>query len=583
MAQTITTTKVGPNYKWVVLSNTTLGILMATINTNIVLISLPSIFHGININPLDPSKTNYLLWMLLGYMVVTATLLVTLGRISDMFGRVRMYNLGFAIFTLGSILLFFTPGTGDTAAISMILFRVVQAVGASFLFANSTAIITDAFPAHQRGLALGINQVAGIVGNVLGLILGGILAAINWRYVFLVSVPFGLFGTFWAYWKLRETALVNRHQKIDWLGNVTFFVGLIVLLFGLTYGIEPYGDAPTGWGSPFVLGAVFLGLLLLIIFVIIELRVPDPMFRLTLFKIRAFSIGNLSNFLSSLSRGGLQFMLIIWLQGIWLPLHGYNFEDTPLWAGIYMLPMMVGMIIVAPFSGWLSDRIGAKTLATLGLFLQVAGFLLLTFLPANFDYTVFALLLALMGVAQGLFSVPNTAALMNSVPANQRGAASGMNSTATNAASVISMAVFFSIVTLGLAASLPTTLTNGLTGVGLPLEIATKIGHLPPIAALFGAFLGYNPMSTLVQPAALQQLSQANQNVLLGKTFFPNLISDPFMVGLHAAFYISAGLCLIAAIASFFRGKHSPALAQEPAADEAVYILEDEAVLTGEA
>jgi EmrB/QacA subfamily drug resistance transporter len=583
MAQTSVSATVGPGYKWIALSNTTLGVLMATINSNIVLISLPAIFKGIGINPLDPGNTNYLLWMLLGYMVIMATLLVTLGRVSDMFGRVRMYNLGFAIFTLGSILLYLTSlfSSGTTAALLMIVFRIVQAIGGSFLFANSTAILTDAFPTHQRGMAMGINQVAGIAGSVLGLILGGVLAAISWQLVFLVSVPFGLFGTVWAYLKLRETAQVNRHQKIDWLGNVTFFIGLIVLLLGLTYGIEPYGGAATGWGNPFVITAVIVGVVMLAIFVYIELHVADPMFRLTLFRIRAFSIGNISNFLSSLSRGGLQFMLIIWLQGIWLPLHGYSFDTTPLWAGIYMLPMMVGMIIVGPISGVLADHMGAKVLATVGLFIQVCAFLLLTFLPADFSYIWFALLLALMGLAQGLFSVPNTTALMNSVPANQRGAAAGMNSTATNAAAVISMAAFFSIVTLGLAASLPTTLYSGLTQAGLGSGAASQIAHLPPIAALFGAFLGYNPMATLIPTQALHQLSPANQAHLLGQSFFPHLISDPFMVGLHAAFYISAALCLIATVASLLRRKQSvEAIAPS---EEALYALEEEPVLSGEA
>jgi EmrB/QacA subfamily drug resistance transporter len=555
MSQNKQSAAIGPRYKWVALSNTTLGVLMATINSNIVLIALPAIFNGIGINPLDPSQTNYLLWMLLGYMVITATLLVTMGRISDMLGRVRLYNLGFAIFTIASILLFLTPGRGDVAAMEMIIFRLIQAVGGSLLQANSTAILTDAFPTSQRGMALGINQVAAIVGSILGLILGGVLSAINWRFVFLVSVPFGIFGTVWAYMKLRELSQPNRQQKIDWLGNATFFVGLIVLMLGLTYGIMPYGNAATGWGNPFVLGAVALGVILLILFVFVELHVPDPMFRLTLFRVRAFSIGNICNFLSSLSRGGLQFMLIIWLQGVWLPLHGYSFADTPLWAGIYMLPMMFGMIVIGPISGTLADRVGSKVLATTGLFVQMAGFLLLTLLPANFDYVWFAVLLALMGLAQGLFSVPNTTALMNSVPPDQRGAASGMNATALNASSVISMTAFFTIVTLGLAAALPSALSVGLMQAGLAANVANQIAHLPPISALFAAFLGYNPMATLIPTAALHQLSAAAQANLLGKSFFPNLISAPFMVGLHAAFYISAFLCLVAAIASLMRGK----------------------------
>jgi MFS family permease len=513
---------------------------------------------------------------LLGYLVVMATLLVTFGRISDMFGRVRMYNLGFAIFTVGSILLFLTPGTGDTAATLMIVFRVVQAVGGSFLFANSTAIITDAFPREQRGMAMGINQMAAIVGSILGLILGGVLAAIDWRDVFLVSVPFGIFGTVWAYLKLRDLSAPNPNQTIDWWGNITFFVGLVVLLLGLTYGIEPYGNAPTGWGNPFVIGAIIIGILALIAFVQIEMRVKNPMLQLSLFRIRAFSIGNLSNFLSGLSRGGLQFMLIIWLQGIWLPLHGYSFADTPLWAGIYMLPLMFGMIVVGPISGLLVDRMGAKLLSTTGLILQAVTFLLLTLLPANFGYLGCAVLLAWMGIAQGLFSVPNSTALMNSVPANQRGAAAGTNSTTTNAASVMSMAVFFSIVTLGLAATLPNTLSKGLMQAGLASGIATKIGQLPPIAALFAAFLGYNPIQTLVPPAALAQLSHASQATVLGQSFFPTLISSPFMNGLHLAFYISAALCVVSAIASLFRGKNQ--LGEAPALEVAVETLDGEEV-----
>lgn len=548
-------TVVGPRYKWVALSNTTLGILMATINANIVLIALPAIFNGIGINPLAPGETNYLLWMLLGYMVVTATLLVTFGRISDMFGRVRLYNLGFAIFTAASVLLFLTPGKGNTAALELIIFRMIQAIGGSFLQANSTAILTDAFPARQRGMAMGINQIAGIIGSVLGLILGGILAAINWRYVFLVNVPFGVFGTIWAYLKLREISQPNRGQRIDWLGNITFFAGLVVLLLALTYGIEPYGSSPVGWSSPYVLGGIMLGVLLLALFVFIETRVPDPMFRLQLFKIRPFSIGAICNFLSGLARAGLQFMLIIWLQGIWLPLHGYSYADTPLWAGIYILPMLVGSIIFGPVSGILADRMGAKLLATVGLLLQVAGFLLLTLLPANFNYVTFAALLALMGLAQGLFQVPNTTALMNSVPADQRGTASGMNATTVNAAAVMSLAVFFSIVTLGLAAALPSTLSSGLIHAGLPSAIANQIAGLPPIAALFAAFLGYNPMATLIPKTALQLLPSVSQANILGKTFFPNLISSPFMLGLHAVFYLAAGLCLISAVISFLRGR----------------------------
>ena len=548
---------VGPHYKWVALTNTTIGSLMATIDASIVLIAFPAIFRGIGIDPLAPGEASYFLWLLLGYMVVTATLLVTFGRISDMFGRVRLYNLGFLIFTIGSTLLALTPNTGNTGALELIIFRLIQGVGSGFLLSNSAAILTDAFPANQRGRALGINQIAGIAGSFIGLIAGGVLAVIHWRLVFLVSVPVGIVGTIWAYTMLRETATIREHQKIDWLGNVTFAIGLTVFLFGITYGIEPYGGAPMGWGNPLVIGAILLGLVLLVAFVWIEQHVDDPLFRLDLFKIRMFAAGNIAGFVSALGRGGLQFMLIIWLQGIWLPLHGYSFEETPLWAGICMIPLLLGFILMGPISGYLSDRFGARLFSTAGMLIQVLGFLGLTLLPANFNYAIFAVLLFMLGCGSGLFASPNTSAIMSSVPPETRGVSSGMRATFQNSATLVSIGFFFSIVTVGLASALPSTLSTGLIANGVPDKTALAIAHLPPTAALFGAFLGYNPIGELIPPSVLQAISPAHQAVLLGKTFFPNLIALPFMESLHAVFYISAVLCLIGAIASLLRGKHS--------------------------
>ena len=546
---------VGPGYKWVALSNTTLGALMATIDASIVLIALPAIFNGLQIDPLSPGETGYFLWMLLGYMVVTATLLVTFGRISDMLGRVRLYNLGFAIFTAGSLLAFLTPSTGNTGALELIIARLIQGVGSGFLFSNSTAILTDAFPSNQRGMAMGINQIAAIAGSFIGLILGGVLAVINWRLVFLVNVPIGLFGTVWAYMKLRETASIRGRQKIDWPGNITFALGLTSLLLGITYGIEPYGSSPMGWTNPLVIATLALGVLLMIAFIFIELRADDPMFRLDLFKIRMFTAGNAAGFLSSLSRGGLQFMLIIWLQGIWLPLHGFSYEETPLWAGIYMGPLLIGFIVFGPISGYLTDRFGARTFSTLGMLMQAAGFIGLTLLPANFNYGLFALCLVVLGTGSGLFAAPNTTAIMNSVPAETRGVSSGMRGTFQNSASLFSIGVFFSIIISGLAATIPSAFYNGLTRYGVPTQAAQQIANLPPTGALFGAFLGYNPIGVLLPAPVRAHISPSNLNILLGKDFFPNLISSPFMVGLHAAFYISAAMCVIAAVASLLRGK----------------------------
>ena len=542
-------------YKWIALSNTTLGIFMAMLDGSIVEISLPAIFHGIGLNPLAPGETDYLLWTLMGYLVVTATLLVTFGRISDMFGRVRLYNLGFAIFAVGSILLYLVTGTGNGAAMQIIIFRLVQAVGGAFLMANSTAILTDAFPPNQRGLAMGINMIAGTSGTFIGLIVGGILAAINWRYVFLVSVPFSVGGTIWAYLALHETATIRQHQRLDIPGNLLFALGLTALLVGTTYGIEPYGTSTMGWGSPFVLTCLIGGALALVAFIFVEQHVAEPMFRLELFKIRMFSAGNLAGFLAALARGGLNLMIIIWLQGIWLPLHGFSFEDTPLWAGIYMLPLTIGFMIMGPISGFLSDRYGARIFSTAGMLVTVVGFVGLYLMPIDFTYVFFALAILIIGMGMGMFVSPNTTAIMNSVPAEHRGASSGMRATFQNTANTISITWIFTMVTLGLASHLPTSLYQGLTQAGIPNNVAHQVANLPPTAALFAAFLGYNPMKTILPPTVLQQLPAASQALLLSKQFFPNLISGPFDFGLRIAFSISAVLGLISAFASLMRGK----------------------------
>ncbi len=542
-------------YKWIALSNTTLGIFMAMLDGSIVEISLPAIFHGIGLNPLAPGETDYLLWTLMGYLVITATLLVTFGRISDMFGRVKFYNIGFAIFAVGSIMLYLVHGTGNGAAMQIIIFRLVQAVGGAFLIANSTAIITDAFPPNQRGLAMGINMIAGTSGTFLGLLAGGLLAAINWRDVFLVSVPFSVGGTIWAYLALHETATIRKHQHLDIAGNILFAFGLTALLVGTTYGIEPYGNSPMGWGSPFVLTCLIGGALALIAFVFVERRTKEPMFRLELFKIRMFSAGNLAGFLAALARGGLNLMIIIWLQGIWLPLHGFSFEDTPLWAGIYMLPLTIGFMILGPISGFLSDRYGARTFSTAGMLVTVIGFTGLYLMPINFTYIYFALAILVIGMGMGMFVSPNTTAIMNSVPAEHRGASSGMRATFQNTANTLSITWIFTMVTIGLASHLPTALYQGLAQAGVPNNIAHQVANLPPTAALFAAFLGYNPMKALLPAAVLQQLPAASQALLLSKPFFPNLISAPFDFGLRIAFSISAVLGLISAVASLLRGK----------------------------
>jgi len=546
--------KKGIDYKWIVLSITTIEMFMVSVNGSITLISLPAIFNGINIDPL--TSFQYLIWVLMGYSLVTATLLLSFGRLSDMYGRVRLYNIGFAIFTLGSILLFLTPDKGDLGAIEIIAFRLVQAVGASFTFSNSAAILTDAFPPDERGKALGLNMMAFLSGQFMGLILGGILAFYNWRYVFLVSVPVGILGTVWAFLKLRETSLPKKKRKIDVWGNITFVSGLTIFLIGITYALLPYGKDPMGWGNPMVLLALAIGIVLLIAFPIIESRVEDPMFRLSLFKSRIFSLANTAGFLGALARGGMMFLLIMLLQGIWLPLHGYSYESTPFWAGVFMLPLTAGFVIMGPLSGWLSDKYGSRWFATGGMLLIAFSFLMLAMLPYNFDYPVFAIALLIMGLGNGMFGAPNIAAIMNSVPPDERGVASGMRSMLQNSGMVVSMALFFTIVIVSLTHLFPPELATSLTSAGAS-ELIVPMSAIPPTGALFAAFLGYNPVHAILvamPQAVVAGISPATITTLTGTTWFPTTLANAFMPSLRISFYIGALLSIIAACLAAMTG-----------------------------
>lgn len=546
-------------YKWVALSNTTLGVLMATINGTITLISLPAIFRGIHLDPFAPGSFIYLLWILMGFNIVTAVLLVTFGRLSDIFGRVRLFNVGFAIFTFGSVMLYLTPGSGDAAAQYLVAFRIVQGVGASFLFSNSSAIITDAFPVSERGKALGINQVAALGGSFIGLILGGILSVINWRYVFLVSVPVGLLGTVWSMIKLKDTALKEEGQKIDYVGNFVFGSGLTVLLIAITYGLLPYGSSNTGWSNPLVVAGLLAGFILLLIFPIVERYVKQPMFKLKLFRNRAFAAGNFASLLSAVGRGGVMLMLVILLQGIWLPLHGYSYASTPFWAGIFMLPMTAGFMIMGPLSGAISDRHGARVLATGGMVIVGVAFLVLSLFPYDFNYLEFGITLFVMGMGNGMFAAPNTAAIMNSVPAESRGAASGMMTTLRNAGQTASMGMFFTIVIIALSSGLGSSFALALSSIGVPNAslYGSALGKVPPTIAIFSAFLGENPMATIIAglPASMQSGLAPYMTTITGKTWFPMALAPAFMGALRDAFYVGMALSFVAAAVSLLRGK----------------------------
>jgi MFS family permease len=559
---------VGPHYKWLVLSNTTIGVLLATINATSLMIALPVIFRGIHLNPLQASNFPYLLWVMMGYLLVSAAVVVTVGRIGDMFGRVKMYNLGFAWFTVGAILLSVVWNTGSAGALELVLFRMFQAIGGALLMANSAAIITDAFPSEELGLALGLNMVAGILGSFLGILVGGLLSQLGWRWVFLANVPVGVFGTIWAYLKLREIG-VRIKAKIDWLGNISFAAGLGMILTGVTYGIKPYGHSLTGWTNPFVLEMIFGGLACLVVFVIVEMKVEDPMFRLSLFRIRAFTAGNAASFLGSVGRGGFQFMLMIWFQGIWLPQHGYSFTRTPLWAGIYMIPFMVGFVVSGPISGRLSDRYGARPFATAGMLLSGAMYGVMMLFPANFSYWPFAAVMFTSGIGGGLFASPNTASIMNSVPARYRGAASGMRVTFAQTGMPLSMGLFFTLLVLGLNSKVPPAMYHGLITHGIPVPIATQLAHVPPLGYIFAAFLGINPLKTLLGPTLLSHLPPAQAAAITGRAFFPQLIGTPFKEALTLILAFAVVMSVLAAVASALRGEKFVHVDEESIAQKA--------------
>ena len=544
-------------YRWVALANTTASTFMSTLDGSIVIIALPAIFRGIGLDPLAPGSIFYLLWMIMGYRLVQAVLVVSVGRLGDMYGRVKIYNAGFVVFTIASILLSFDPYRAGGGAMWLIGWRVLQATGGSMLIANSAAILTDAWPAERRGFALGTNQIAALAGQFVGLVAGGLLAAIDWRAVFWVNVPVGVFGTLWAYLRLKEMG--ERHRaRMDWWGNLTFALGLGAVLVGVTVGIQPYHGHAMGWTSPTVIALLAGGTVLLAGFAVIESRIAEPMFQLSLFRIRAFTAGSIASLVVAIARGGQQFMLIIWLQGIWLPLHGYSFSQTPLWAGIFLLPLTAGFLVSGPTAGILSDRFGSRGIATAGALVFGGSFIGLMLLPVSFGYWAFALLIAVNGIGSGMFGAPNSSSIMGSVPARHRGAASGMRSTFQNSGTALSIGVFFSLMIAGLAATLPRTLTGGLEKHGVSPALAHQIGSLPPVSSLFATVLGVNPIQHLLASAhALASLPAASQRILTGRTYFPQLISAPFHHGLAVVFVAAAALSAVAAFASLLRGGRS--------------------------
>ncbi len=540
--------------KWIALSNTILSTLLSTMNITMVIVAMPAIFNAFQFSTGAPDAISYIIWLITGYLIVTATMVVTFGKLSDMLGRVKLYNVGFVIFTIASVLLSAVTIKGDAGILELIIYRMVQAVGGGLLMVNGPAILTDYFPIRERGKAMGLNQISSVAGTILGLVLGGLFASISWNLIFIINIPFGMIGIIWSYISLKETVKKSRIH-IDWLGNLVFVISLLLILIGITYGLVPYGKSSEGWTNPFVIGSIIIGILALGMFVLIEKRVKEPMFDISLFKIRDFWTGNLSLFIVSLTRQGLILILIMLFQGIWLPLNGYSYASTPFWSGIYTMPFMLAFIAMGPVSGYLSDKYGGRIFTIGGLLATAFGFLLLTIVPYNFNYIWFVPALFIIGAGMALFSSPNTADIMSSVPRKRRSAASGMRTTITNCAMAVSFPLYFAIIFTTMGGALPNALSSTLHSSGAPSSIIPYISSISPTEALFSALLGYNPVSSILSglPEVTAKLSGSIINKITSLTFFPDAIGSAYMRGFREVVRISAILLIISAVVSYFK------------------------------
>ena len=394
---------------------------MASLDRNIVLIALPSIANELHTSLIT------LVWIAIGYWVVTASMLLTFGRLADMFGRVKLYNLGFALFTFGSGLCCVSQ-TGE----QLIVFRIIQALGAAFIFSNSSAILSDSFPESERGKALGINQISIVVGSVVGLVIGGALTSyFGWRSIFWINIPIGIFATVWAFSKLKELGTIKK-EKIDWMGNLLFTGGIIILLVGITFGSFHLLSTFE------IILCILAGISLLIIFYKNEKKVSFPMIELTLFRIRLFTNSNIAIFFNSLARGAFTFVMIFYLQGPTMRLN-------PLDSGIYLIPVSLALAIFAPMTGWFYDKYRSQIISQAGMIVSATGFIILATLGSRISYIDAILPLALIGAGMGIFTSPNRATIMNSVPPNRRGVAAGISTTLVMTGSAFSIGLVFLI------------------------------------------------------------------------------------------------------------------------------------------
>ncbi|MEL9991580.1 MAG: MFS transporter [Thermoproteus sp.] len=542
------------DHRRAILFNSVLGSFMASMNMSALVIALPAIFRGIDVDPFSPLGFVAMLWLILSYPFAVAVLVAIIGRISDMYGKGRAFTLGTIIFTVASLLLGLTPGNGNAAVAQMIAYRILQGVGGSFMFSNSAAIIADVFPPRERGFAQGLVGISFSAGSLTGLLVGGLLAVVDWRLVFLVNVPFGVLNALWSYRVVYNISPGVGKVFVDWAGTITLAAGLLLLLLGLAFSMIPYGNSMMGWSNPLVWAMLSAGLTLIVAVVPLERRAKTPMLRLDLFSIRQFSFGVLSAFLLFIAQGANVFVLSIFLQAVYLPMNGMPYELTPLWAGIYLIPSSIASAVFAPIGGKLVNRLGARAVATIGAALMGIGFELLAALPLTFHYALFALIVALIGAGSGLFMSPNLVSILSSVPSNLRSAASGVRAMMQNVGSLLSFAIFMTLIIAGSASALTPAIQQALLNAGVPAVTAQLLLSTPPVVAFFAAFLGYNPLGTLISLNHVQ-LSQDVYAEITKPQFFASAIAPALVDGFHYAYHLAAALAFIAALLSALRGK----------------------------
>ncbi|MFB6470619.1 MAG: MFS transporter [Vulcanisaeta sp. AZ3] len=546
-----------------VLINALLGSLLGSMNMASIVIALPAILKGVGINPTSSLGFIVMMWLMFSYPLVTAVTVPIIGRLSDMFGRGRVFTIGDALFTAISLLMGLVPGYGIIAGLQLVAYRFIQGIAGSMMFSNSAALITDVYPPERRGVAQGIVGIAFSAGSVSGLVVGGLLAIINWRLVFLFNVPIGLVSTLWALRSVYRLPTGFSRVSIDYVGAVLLSASLIFVLMGLLLSMMPYGGSSLGWGNPMVWISLVIGIVLFGALIFVERRIREPMLKINLFGIRQFTYGVFSSFFLFMAMGANIFVLSLLLQAIYLPLvYKIPYSETPLWAGIFLIPSSIANAIFAPIGGKLLNKLGARVVSTLGAILFGVGFELLALLPMNFNYVEFAAILVITGIGSGLFQSPNIVSILSAVPSSDRAAASGLRASMQNIGSLMSFALFLTLIITGSAAALPVALYRALINAGVPMSDARTLVSIPPVYALFAAFLGFDPIKTLIEQAHISLSPSVFANIE-NITFFPSAIAPAMQLGFHLAYHMAAIFAFAAAAFSYLRGKEAFHVMQE--------------------